>query len=409
MNPTNPLSIKNLPQNEARLRRLNRALRVLSSCNQAMLHAEDELALLAEICRILAEEGGYRMAWVGYAEHDEQKRVRPVAQHGFDEGYLESVGITWADTARGQGPVGRTIRTGAPVFAQRIRSDPAMAPWLAEALRRGYGSLISLPLKTGDEAVLGIVAVYATEEDVFSADEIQILSEAAADLSFGIASLRVRAERERLHQVLQKTEDWLRAATQGSLDALLMMRPVYDETGAVSDFELTDVNPRVEAQLNLSRNKLVGRRLSDAFQPFYEQLLPRFLPVLQSGKPLEEQFRLTTPGGRTLWVRHEVMPITDGVAVIWRDITEEVERAQKLNASEKRHRELLGSLQQGIWATDREGRTEFVNAPMAQMLGYTVGEMLGTPFFEFVDEHLVESIKSHREGRAQGIRERYQF
>ena len=74
-------------------RRLNRELRAISTCNQTLLRAEDEQTLLDEVCRIVCSEAGYRMAWVGYAENDDAKTVRPVAWAGITEGYLESAVI----------------------------------------------------------------------------------------------------------------------------------------------------------------------------------------------------------------------------------------------------------------------------------------------------------------------------
>ncbi|MEJ2529010.1 MAG: transcriptional regulator, partial [Gammaproteobacteria bacterium] len=54
---------------------LNRKLRAISNCNQAMLRSEGEQELLDSICRIICEDAGYHMAWVGYAEQDEAKSV----------------------------------------------------------------------------------------------------------------------------------------------------------------------------------------------------------------------------------------------------------------------------------------------------------------------------------------------
>ena len=59
---------------------LNRELKLLSDCNMAMLRAENEQLLLQEICRMIVDQGGYLMAWVGYAEQDENKTVRPMAE-----------------------------------------------------------------------------------------------------------------------------------------------------------------------------------------------------------------------------------------------------------------------------------------------------------------------------------------
>ncbi|MFO1424140.1 MAG: hypothetical protein U1F70_10900 [Candidatus Competibacteraceae bacterium] len=81
---------RNLATSEARYR-------MLSDCNQALIRITDEIELLTTICAIAVREGGYRMAWVGYAESDQFKTVRPMAHAGFEEGYLRSTNIPWAD------------------------------------------------------------------------------------------------------------------------------------------------------------------------------------------------------------------------------------------------------------------------------------------------------------------------
>lgn len=58
-------------------RQLMRELRAISECNQALMRAEDEQALLDEVTRIIVEEAGYRVAFVAYAEHDAEQTVRP--------------------------------------------------------------------------------------------------------------------------------------------------------------------------------------------------------------------------------------------------------------------------------------------------------------------------------------------
>lgn len=131
------------------LRRVRQALRTLSACNQAIIRITDESELLPRICDIIVEIGGYRLAWIGYAEEDEEKTVCPVAQAGYEEGYLETLKITWADTERGRGPTGTAIRTGQPSAARSILTDPNFEPWREEALKRGYESSIALPLIIG--------------------------------------------------------------------------------------------------------------------------------------------------------------------------------------------------------------------------------------------------------------------
>ncbi len=188
---------------ETDLRKINRAMRMISLCNQEMVRATDEAALLQTICQIIVEHGGYRMAWVGFAEQDEARSVRPVAKAGFEEGYLDNLNITWADAERGRGPTGTVIRTGQPVQTRNILTDPAFAPWRAAAIQRGYGSSIALPLHGGGRC-FGALMIYAAEPDAFDAEEVKLMGELAGDLAYGIDVLRQQAERERAEAALHR-------------------------------------------------------------------------------------------------------------------------------------------------------------------------------------------------------------
>ena len=148
------------------LRRVNRALRVRSACNQTLVRAESESQFLADICRIIVDDGGYRLAWVGFVndqnDSDESdRRVLPVAQRGYEDGYLESIEIRWDESEHGQGPTGTAIRTGAPTVVRNILADPSFAPWRDEAKERGFCSVIALPLTSEDET-LGALTIYAS-------------------------------------------------------------------------------------------------------------------------------------------------------------------------------------------------------------------------------------------------------
>ncbi len=176
------------------LRRANRALRVLSTVNQALILGESELTLLNLVCKALVDLGGYCLAWVGFAEHDDNKSVRPVAYNGVLDGYFEQAAITWADTERGRGPTGTAARTGTVQVCRDINSDPAMLAWRAEALKRGFASSIALPLVASTET-FGVLTVYSKETEAFDDDEVALLRELAADLSYGILTHRSNLQR----------------------------------------------------------------------------------------------------------------------------------------------------------------------------------------------------------------------
>ena len=181
---------------EQQLARSNRALRVLSAANRAVVRATDEKALLDAMCQQIVEVGGYRLAWVGYARDDEARSVHPAAHAGTGMSYLDRIDITWADREQGRGPVGTAIREGRPVVVRHIQTDPAFGPWREEALRHGFASVIALPVRDR-EGVVGSLNIHSSEPDAFDAEELALLEEMASNLGHGIASLREAAARAR--------------------------------------------------------------------------------------------------------------------------------------------------------------------------------------------------------------------
>ena len=190
---TTMVDVSERKKTEKALRRVNRALKVLSDCNEAVVYATEESEFMKEVCRIIVQDGGYRLAWVGFKEQDNTKTVRPVGQWGFEVGYLDTLNVTWADTDRGRGPTGTAIRTMRPSIARDIMTEPCFAPWRAAATERGYASSIALPLIADGES-FGALSIYAKEPDSFDTEEVDLLSNLADDLSYGIMALRAKAE-----------------------------------------------------------------------------------------------------------------------------------------------------------------------------------------------------------------------
>jgi PAS domain S-box-containing protein len=219
---------------EETLRKVSRALKAVTACHQALIRATDEAELLHEVCRIIVEVGGYRMAWVGYAEPDAGKSVRPVAQTGLDEGYVEHLNLTWADKERGRGPMGSAIRLGEPVVVRDTLNDPDFAQWREAARQRNFQSVLGLPL-IGVTASGGL-CIYATEPNAFDHEEINLLLGLANDLAYGIMALRTRAQQRRAEEGLKESEQELRQLTSQLLsiqekERRRVARELHDELG----------------------------------------------------------------------------------------------------------------------------------------------------------------------------------
>jgi PAS domain S-box-containing protein len=186
---------------ERELRQVNRALRTISEGKKVIVRATEETPLLEAICDTFVREGGYRMAWVGFAEPDAGKSVRPVAYAGFENGYLQIARISWEDTERGRGPMGTAIRTGRPVVARSTETEHNVAPWREEQIKRDYASLVALPILL-QEHPLGALTIYAEAPDAFDSEEVQLLTGLTEDLAYGIQALRTRAQRQQAEEAL---------------------------------------------------------------------------------------------------------------------------------------------------------------------------------------------------------------
>jgi PAS domain S-box-containing protein len=184
---------------------VNRTLDARSKSSQAMMHSKDEFSFLNEVCKIIIEDCGHSMVWVGYAQNDEKKSVKPVAYYGFDKGYVENMNITWDESEHGNGPTGTAIRKGKITLCKNMHTDPFFKPWRKAALERGYASSLTLPLIL-DEKPFGSISIYSKEPDPFTENEINLLSILVDDLAYGISFLRLEESERTSTKLIRENE-----------------------------------------------------------------------------------------------------------------------------------------------------------------------------------------------------------
>lgn len=170
-----------------RLQRLTRALRTLGAGNRALLRAVEKDILLEEMCRIAVVEGGFRLAWVAYAVRDERGAVALKLRAGSG-GNLEQAIAQYGGSGAESAPA-LAIRSGSTQIVRSVIAgvDDANPP-------RRFAAC-ALPLRSHGE-VIGALTLYTEELTAFDQAELELLEEFAADLSFGIQTLRDRREHE---------------------------------------------------------------------------------------------------------------------------------------------------------------------------------------------------------------------
>ena len=173
---------------EQEVLRLARVKRSLQAATSILLRARSEADIFDQICTSLVEFGDYRMVAIAVANDDPGKTFRFPSIAGFDDGYLARAHITWNDEPTGNGPLGMAIKTGAVQINQDFESNPNARPWREEALRHGYRASIVLPLRR-EGTVAAALVIYAGEPQAFDAEEVQLLTALADDISYALTRI----------------------------------------------------------------------------------------------------------------------------------------------------------------------------------------------------------------------------
>ncbi len=355
---------------EVELIQLNSSMQAISGVNQAIAHAKDEISLMQEVCRILIEVRGHSLAWIGLAENDSHHTVRPVAQSGYDDGYLDSIEITWGNDEHGIGPTGSAIRTGFPVISHEIVNDPLYGPWRDEAVKRGYLSSIALPLLDRGH-VFGALNIYSATE-AFDEEEVLELQDLAADLSFGVRALRLREAQLNAEAALRESEHRYRSLFMDNLATILLIDPA---TG-----HIVDANNAASEFYGYTIKQLQQMYLWDINMIMQQEILEH-LEVAKVRKMPHQLAEHQLANGEIRQVEEYSGPFTiNGKVLIYKLVhdSSDLRKAELALAEEtERLAVTLRSIGDGVIATDADGNITLLNDVACVLTGWTAIEALG--------------------------------
>ena len=286
---------------EEKISRMNRLYSVLSKVNEAIVRTHEPAVLYEQVCRIVVEDCFFKMAWIGITD-PVTREVKPVSSWG-DHGYLETIKVIAGDVPEGKGPTGRTVFTGSYHICSDIEYDPIMRPWRNRALKHGFRSSASFPLRNGYE-VIGALTVYAATPQFFTEEEISLMSSLSEDISLAMDSMSNEKRRLEAEQAL------LRSAEE--IEDLYNNAPCgyhsLDKDGTVVRINDTELK-----WLGYSRKEVVGKiKLPDLMTVRSSEAFSKNFPLLKERGSLNDlEFEIFRKDGSILPVLINATVIRD--------------------------------------------------------------------------------------------------
>ncbi len=378
------LGLQVVRDREPQVERLKRSLRLLVACNRALVRATQEQDLLQTVCQLMIEVGGYRLAGVGYLQHDEDKTVQPISWAGEGTDELKNIQITWADTAKGNGSVSKAIRSRQPHVSQDLQTDLNYLPWQKIIQQQGHKSAIFLPLI--DDEVFGVLTIYAAEIDVFQADEVQLLTELANDLSDRITALRTEydiTDRQVAEADLFASRQQFQNLVENSPDIIerfdLQLRHLY-VSPVLSD--ITGI-PTEEFLGKTCRELGLDRVMIDTWEAaVFKSLATRQKQTIDFDLPTLKGVRFFE-----MAIVPELSPrqTIESILCISRDVTDRKQaEADRLQAQQIHHElklleNILDIILAGYWDWDIPNHQEYLSLGLKRMFGYEDAELPNVP------------------------------
>lgn len=285
---TRNLSKENNSQLERDLWRSRRTLETIIACQEVLATAHTETDLLQKICDVFVEVGQFRMAWIGIAQND--KIIKPLTFSGIIDDYLDSRKLRYDKEEEFGYPAAKAICTGEPYFVQDIIKATKAITWQTEALKRGYSSVMALPLISNGK-IFGSLSLYSGEPGYFTEEDAYHLNKLAENIVYGIVALQTRRERYKAEDNLKKSLEKLRKTLGAIIEALENTVEVRDPYTAGHQRRVADLGRSIGNQMGFSEDIVDGIQIGGILHDIGKINVPTDI-LMKPGSLTELEFGL---------------------------------------------------------------------------------------------------------------------
>jgi PAS domain S-box-containing protein len=327
------------------------------NCGRVLAQAVDEQDLLQSVCNTLVNNCGFRLAWFGFTEPDTSNSIRLVAQAGDQDGFLQEPRCS-------ETPATLAIEAGETCWIKAIADSPLVVPIRAAALKRGYTSVLSLPLKS-DGRLFGTLTIYADDPGKLAEPIVNQLREWSDLFALRVKTLRSHEERD-------LNNDFENIAARQRLENRL--RLIIDATPALIHTSLPDgyldyFNKPWLEYLGVSLDDVEGWKWTASVHPDdIAGIVDKWRACFASGEIFEYQTRVRRADGEYRRMLHRKVPVRDehGKILKWYGSSVDIEdykraeeqlrrSAEELQRSESYLAEGQRFAHMGSWAFDAAG------------------------------------------------------
>ncbi|HEY9104243.1 diguanylate cyclase domain-containing protein [Chitinimonas sp.] len=288
------------------------------------------------------------------------------------------------------------------LLCRDTRTDPRVDR--AACQKVGAGSMVVAPLQLQGRTV-GVLKIMAPEPDAFSEADVQTLQLMAGVLGSALAHRVDFEEKERLLHEAEVAAANFRSAAEANMDAFYILTCDRDAEGRISDFRFVYINAQAEAMIKRPRDQVIGQPLSKVMPYHHNQgFFAKYVQVVESGRPLEEEYAVQGQDMAAEWIHHEVVKTGDGISISARDVTQQKRAEQDLVLRESLLRTLADSIPAQISFVGRDERyrycnrtyTEFFGVPTEQIVGMHVRDFLGKEAYEVIKPFIDQALAGQR-------------